>query len=325
MLAYTNGTGVPLSVAVFLATDHYDHDPSAISATTLLRPIRQTILGSRVPEDLAQVDILSLVKSRMGTAIHDGIERAWKQNYVRAMKSLGYPDHVIERVVVNPEPGTELPEDAIPVYMENREYRTLNGVTISGKYDFVAEGRLEDFKSTTTYTWINSNKDEDYCLQGSIYRWLNPKIITQDHMAIQFIFTDWMPGRAMQDPNYPNRPIEPRLIPLMSLDKTEEYIAGRLEDLQRYRDVAEEELPLCSDKDLWRKDPTFKYYKNPEKRQRSTKNFDNAADAYDRLAQDGNVGVVVEVPGQVTACHYCKAFPICSQKDSLIANGSLQL
>jgi len=43
------------------------------------------------------------------------------------------------------------------------------------------------------------------------------------------------------------------------------------------------------------------------------------------MAADGGVGIVVEKPGQVLACKYCPAFPICSQKDELIADGSLQL
>ena len=57
----------------------------------------------------------------------------------------------------------------------------------------------------------------------------------------------------------------------------------------------------------------------------AVKNFDNKQDAYIRLAEDGNVGIVKEQPGQVTACKYCSAFSICSQKDQLIAAGDLQL
>lgn len=322
MRKYTNGTNVPLSMAVFLATDKYDHEEDTISATALLKPIRQLVLAPRVPPEQQLVDVTGLVKSRMGTAIHDAIENSWLQNHVDAMKALGYPERVAKRVVINPLPG-ELTEDCIPVYMEKRSYREINGFTVSGKFDFVGEGRVEDFKSTSTNTWRSGNKDEDYQLQGSIYRWLNPDIITQDHMAIQFIFTDWMPGRAKSDPTYPSKPVEQKLIPLLSLEETESFISNKLNQIKRYENSPEEDLPLCSDKELWRTDPQFKYYKNPEKRNRSTKNFDNKQDAYTRLAQDGNVGIVVEVPGQVIACKYCPAFVACTQKDALIAEGSL--
>ena len=39
MQTFLNETGVPLSVAVYLATDHYDDIPDTISATTLIKPI----------------------------------------------------------------------------------------------------------------------------------------------------------------------------------------------------------------------------------------------------------------------------------------------
>ena len=45
MRKYLNGTNVPLSVALFLADDNYDYEPNTISATALIRPIRQIILS----------------------------------------------------------------------------------------------------------------------------------------------------------------------------------------------------------------------------------------------------------------------------------------
>lgn len=78
MRKFTNQEGIPLALAVFLAQDSYDHEEDVISATTLLKPIRQTILAKRVPQEERLVDIAGLASSRIGTAIHDAIERAWK-------------------------------------------------------------------------------------------------------------------------------------------------------------------------------------------------------------------------------------------------------
>tara|TARA_R110000851_G_scaffold24091_4_gene69919 strand:- start:1060 stop:2085 length:1026 start_codon:yes stop_codon:yes gene_type:complete len=338
MQTYTNETGVPLSVAVYLATDLYDYVPGVISATSLLKSVRQQVLTPRVPKSLKKTEITGVVKSRLGTSIHDGLEKAWSEGrYISAMASLGYPQAVIDRIQVNPgyeiDPKSQqlvkmdnpppLADDAIPVYMEIRSFRELDGKMISGKFDFLAEGRVEDFKSTSTFTWVNKTKTEDYQLQGSIYRWLNPKIITQDVMAIQFFFTDFMAGKAKGDPKYPQRQVEQQIIPLLSLADTEAYIRGRLQQFQEFAVADELAMPPCTDKELWRKDPVFKYYRNPEKRARSTKNFTNPSEAYDLLIKQGNVGVVVEVPGTVMACNYCSAFPICTQKDRLISDGSL--
>ena len=324
MSKYANTTSVPLSLAVFLASDNYDHDPNTISATSLIKPLRQIVLSARVPEDAAPVDLVNLVPSRMGSAIHDAIERSWKDNYQIALDHLGYPKKVIEKIRINPKPE-ELQEGQIPIYLEQRAYKQVGKFLISGKYDFIGDGRVEDFKSTSTYTATNNTNDEKYIWQGSIYRWLNPDIITKDEMAIQFIFTDWSKAKAMQDPKYPQQRIQQRILPLKSIPETDAFVKRKLAQIEQYWDAKEEDIPLCTDADLWRSEPVFKYYKNPEKRSRSTKNFDNLHDAQLRLIEDGSVGVVVEQPGQVTACKYCPAFAVCSQKDTLIASGDLVL
>jgi len=324
MAKYANVSSVPLSLAVFLATDHYDHDEHTLSATSLIKPLRQAILGSRVNTDDVQIDLVNMVASRMGTAIHDGIERAWRTNYEEAMKSLGYPQKIIDRVIINPRKD-QLTEDSIPIYMEMRSYKKVGKYTISGKFDFIGDGRVEDFKSTSTFTAMNNTNDEKYILQGSIYRWLNPDIITKDDMAIQFIFTDWSKAKAMADPKYPQQRIQQRILPLKSIQETDLFVRNKLALIEKYWDAPEEQIPLCSDEDLWRSEPVFKYYKNPEKMTRSTKNFDNKQDAMLRNAEDGGRGIVKECPGQVTACKYCSGFSLCSQKDILINTGDLTL
>jgi hypothetical protein len=325
-MKYANTSAVPLSLAVFLATDSYDHnpDPNTISATALIKPIRQIILSARVPEDMTPVDLINMVPSRMGTAIHDAIERSWKDNFQIALDQLGYPKKVIEKIRINPKPE-ELTDGLIPIYLEQRAHKQIGKYVISGKYDFIGDGRVEDFKSTSTYTAIHNTNDDKYILQGSIYRWLNPTLITKDEMAIQFIFTDWSKAKAMQDPKYPQQRIQQRILPLKSIQETDAFVNRKLAQIEQYWDVPEEQLPLCSDEDLWRSEPVFKYYKNPEKRARSTKNFDNRHDAQLRAIEDGNIGIVVEQPGQVTACKYCPAFAVCTQKDALIASGDLVL
>jgi len=324
MRKYINGHNVPLSMAVFLAHDDYDYEENTISATKLIKPLRQIILADRVPANDALVDISGLVKSRMGQAIHDAIERVWLNHKDTALAALGYPARVIEKVRVNPDFDT-LEEDYIPVYVEIRSYKEVRGYQLSGKFDIVADGRVEDFKSTSTFAWNSDSKTLDYKLQGSIYRWLNPKIITQDQMAINFLFTDWQQARAANDPTYPQTAAPQKLIPLLSLEETDNYINGKLSQYERLKDAPQEELPLCTDDELWRKPPQWKYYKNPEKTARATKNFDNKQDAYLRLAKDGGKGLVIEKGGEVMACKYCPAFPICTQKDDLIAEGSLKL
>lgn len=326
MVKYSNASAVPLSLAVFLATDTYDHndDPYTISATTLLKPVRQIVLSSRVPDSASITDLSQMIPSRIGSAIHDSIEQAWKGNYQRAMASLGYPKKVIERVMINPHPD-ELEDWVIPIYLEQRLSKQVGQWNVTGKFDFIGDGRVEDFKSTSVYTIINGTNDDKYIQQGSIYRWLDPKKITKDEMAIQFLFMDWSKAKAMADPSYPQNRFQQKLYPLQSIQETDAAIRRKLSDIEKYWDAPEEQIPLCSDADLWRSEPVWKYYKNPQKMSRSTKNFTTKQEAFIRMAEDNNVGRVVEHPGQVTACRYCSAFPVCTQKDQLIALGDLQL
>jgi hypothetical protein len=260
----------------------------------------------------------------MGQAIHDSIERAWLTNHEKALASLNYPKQVISRIRINPKPE-EVTEGIIPIYLEQRTSRKLGKWTVTGKFDFVGDGRVEDFKTTSTYTWISNNKDDDHIMQGSLYRWLNPEIVTQDVMAIQYIFTDWSALRVRTEPNYPAQRTMQRVLRLKSVEETERFAANKLAQIELLWDAPEEQLPLCTDTELWRSEPQWKYYRNPAKTQRSTKNFDNKQDAYLQLSQDGNVGIVKEVPGQAKACKYCPAFAVCSQAKNMIASGDLQL
>ncbi len=323
MRKYLNGTNVPLSVAVFLATDKYDHDSETISATALIKPVRQLVLAGRVPQSDSLVDISGLFKSRMGTALHDSIESAWINNYKQAMQDLGYPNGLIKKIRVNPDPD-KLEDGDIPVYLEIRPYKEISGKKVSGKFDFVAEGRVEDFKSTSVFMFTKGTKDDDYKLQGSIYRWLNPKIITADEIAINFLLTDFMPGRAANDPSYPKSPTPQKRIPLLSVAETEAFVAKKLAQVAHYYDAPEEEIPHCSDQELWRSDTVWKYYAK-EDAKRATKDFKtDRTGAYAHLAKQGK-GLIREIPGEVMACKYCASFPVCTQKDALIADGSLKL
>lgn len=325
---YANVSDVPLALAVFLASDNYDYsdDPTEISATTLLKPLRQIILPNRVPPGDGLVNLADMMASRMGNAIHDGIEKAWVNNYRAAMEAIGLPQRVIDNVRINPEPGFLIDNpDVIPIYLEQRLKRKLGKWTITGKFDFVGEGRVQDFKSTSTFTYKKQVNADKYTQQGSIYRWLDPKMITQDDMDIHYIFTDWKPSMAKTDPAYPPKRFHKQSFPLLSLQETESFIRRKLELIEQYWGADEEDIPQCDDTELWRSEPQFKYYKNPEKTARSTKNFDTMQEAMIRLSEDGNVGIVKEVPGSVTACKYCAAFAVCSQKDQLIASGDLNL
>ncbi|CAA0366065.1 N4 gp42-like protein [Alteromonas alvinellae] len=326
MQQVTNNSNLPLSIAVWLAHDDYDHDSreNHISATSLLKPLKQLILSNRVDNE-AKDDIVGLIPSAMGSSIHNGIEAAWVGSYAKNLEKLGYPKRVIERIRVNPSAeDLKADPDIIPIYLEVRSEKEIDGFIISGKFDFIGDGRLEDFKTTSVYTFMKGTKDEDYINQGSIYRWLNPDKVTRDDMAIQFIFTDWQ-GSRTREPNYPNmRTVEKKFM-LNSYQATEAFVRKQLATIKKYWDKPESEIPECNDDDLWRKPTVYKVYKDEKaKRAMSGGVFDEDKRGAERFAREKGA-IVKTFPGEVVACRYCKAFEICEQKQKYLDSGELQL
>jgi hypothetical protein len=320
----TNKHNVPLSLAVWLAHQEYDasDDPKTISTTSLLKPIKSIVLGSRLTGD-GSVDVSDMIASSMGTAIHTAIEHAWKSDALGSvLEALGYPQKVRNRLCINPKPE-ELTEASIPVYMEIRRTKEIEGWKVTGKFDFISNGRLEDFKSTSCMTYTTQSNKDKYIQQASIYRWLNQDLITDDTFVINYIFTDWSSAKAKQDKNYPQGRLLPQQYQLMSISDTERFIKDKLKKINTYMDKEEEEIPPCTPEELWLKPSIFKYYKNPQKMDRSTKNFDSYWEAHQKLVEDGSVGTVVEVKGEVVYCAFCSACVICKQAGQYINEGRL--
>lgn len=326
---FTNYTGISLPLAVWLASDDYDviDDPNTFSATALLKPIRALVLGRRLTVE-GSVDIEALVPARMGTAVHSAVEKAWKEDHRKALKLLGYPDHVIHQIHINPE--VEMPPPAINVYMEQRLSRTLSTdqgtYTITGKPDMILDGQLYDFKTTSTFSWVTGSNDWDYTMQGSIYRWINPKQIREPNLHIEYLFKDWSAVKAKADPKgYPPKRILTKKFPLQSQAETERFLLGRLTEMEDYQYVEQEALPRCKPSDLWQDSPKWAYFANPAKLQRATRLFDLEADAQRRYADDGCKGVVVKREAEVKRCAYCAARPICTQAEEYQLSGLLKL
>ena len=102
-------------------------------------------------------------------------------------------------------------------------------------------------------------------------------------------------------------------------------MVAKLQELSRLWDAPEDKLPDCTDKELWRSDPQFKYYSDPEKAKdpsaRSTKNFDSLAEA-EAFKREKGKGIVITKLGEVKACAYCPAFEGCKQKDQYFVEGN---
>ena len=111
----------------------------------------------------------------------------------------------------------------------------------------------------------------------------------------------------------------------MSLSETDAFVKGRINLIDKLKDAPQKELPACSPDDLWMGEAVWKYYKNPEKRSRATKNFDVEHEAHGRFNKDGCVGIVVKVEAEPKACKYCPVSEICEQAQGYVNQGILTL
>src|SRR5690606_28074531 len=130
-------------------------------------------------KDKLVIDVIDLVASRLGSAIHDSIEKVETENVTKE-----------ERLYRE-------------VQIEDTTY------TISGKFDImVKEGNvytLRDIKTTSVWAYIYGSKDNDYREQLSVYRWLASvdKEINPNGF-IDFFFTDWQSVKS-KDEGYPSQ------------------------------------------------------------------------------------------------------------------------
>lgn len=315
----TNNYRVNLLIAVWLLNDDYDFDntPKTISVSTLIKPLKKLILSKRVEAKHKTIDVADLMASALGSAIHDAIEAVWlnKDKREASLKKLGIPDDVIASILVNPKPE-ELFEGCIPVYLEQREVREFQGWRITGKFDAIADGRVNDTKSTGVFSYMKGTKDEDYRIQLSSYKWLNPNKVTDPIGQINFVFTDWQGFRANQDPAYPEKRMISKEFQLLDEPAVEAFFSKRLQDIEKYMDAPEEEIPECTPEDLWMDPPVYKYYSNPENITnggRATKNFSDPEEAQRHLMSKGK-GQIVTVEGSPKACGYCDGFEVCKQR-----------
>jgi len=327
MVKITNNHKIDLPLAVWLLQDGYksgaDVAPPGelISVTTLMKSTRQLILKRKVDQTKEEFDVADMIASRMGHGLHDSIERAWTQgNWQGSMRKLGYPQKIIDKIRINPV-TKDLKKDDIPIYLEIRGFKQFRDIVITGQLDFLIGQAYRDFKSTSTFAWTSGNKDNDYILQGSLYRWILPDLIKDDIMRIQFIFTDWLKYRTV-DPKYPQIRTPYREFALMSLEDTEDWVNKKIDHIITNAGKDQDKMVECTATELWQSKPSWKYYSNPEtakKGGRCQKTFDVETDAQLHLSEKGK-GVVIMVPGEVKACTYCPAFSVCEQRKNYFNN-----
>lgn len=324
----TNKHNLSLPLAVALAYDNYDFikGDKYFSATQLLKGTKKLVLSKRAAKQglLVPMDVSEKQATVVGTAFHDRAENLILNGQYREvlMKSLGYDSDFVDSIVVNPtEP---LKPHQNPIYIEQRVIKELNGFQIGGKYDYIWQGVVSDYKTTSTFAFKDPKKHQEWMMQGSINRWLNQDIVTEDYTNIDILFKDFSAKVAEKgNPDYPPHSPYTMKLPLASIEDTEKFLIAKCREIERYESMSEDAMHPCSKEDLWMGASVFKYYASGKIGTRASKNFSDAHEAH-LFMQDKPNGLLVEVKGEPKACNYCNGRPVCNQYKNMVIEGLIK-
>ena len=294
-MKYTNNKNYPKFVQEWLEFDEYDRTEGEISATTLLKPSQVFVLTRKFQEKLT-IDVNDLIAAKLGTAIHDSVEKVKLTNCLQ----------------------------------EQRLRTEIDGQVISGKFDIIINAdqpikKIVDIKSTSVWAYIFGGKDEEYIKQLSIYKYLASKngIELEEEALIQFVFTDWSKSKARLGGNYPENRIAIKPIKLMSLEDTEVFIKQRLSLFKEEMSKEIGEQIPCNQNELWIKESTFAVMK--EGRKSAVKLFKNEGEAEFFVAGQGGMSKlsINERKEKAKRCEYCAVRKFCQQAKKMEETGLL--
>lgn len=274
----TNIMNLPQQVVDAVDTTPHNKD-GEFSATTLLKGTREILLNKRHFDEI-EVDVSDMVWSLFGTAFHSLMEKETPDTFVEEKFS--------QRVGLYKVTGK------------------LDGYDMKHKVVF-------DYKTTSVYTVLNKDFDK-YKKQGLIYSWLLSKegLKVSECQFILFL-KDWRKSESKTKEGYPkNKIFTYSFVPTTEdLEYIENYIINKVHEIQEAEKLEDNDLPLCSEEDRWKKEDTYKVMK--EGRKTAIKRCNTKEEAEKMVAELGEKHYVETVKGTDGKCNgYCQCCKFCS-------------
>ena len=234
-MIYTNQFNMPdafIRVIDSLTRDLSESDPNRIGITTLINPPRIRVLTVRHFKEL-QEDYSNHIWRVLGNAIH--------------------------YVLLNTENHQNLVEQKIE--------EVIDGITVVAKPDLYEDKdkSVSDWKVTSV--WSVKFKDrQDWADQLNPYAWfLNRAGFPVEKLYINAILKDWRRSESLKYDDYPKIPFVRIEIPLWTSEQQEKFIKDRIKEYKIAINLADDELPLCTPKERWKKEDEWAVYKNINK------------------------------------------------------------
>ena len=243
----TNNYGLPPELYDALTKNRYVKDAADSDLTTdfsvsaLIAPTRQTILKQRYP-GIAEQDAMDFIWLLFGNMMHLLLE-----------------EHSSEGSIT-----------------ERRLYKTILGKVISGAIDHYKDRIISDYKSCKAYKIIKQSFD-DWQNQLNLYADLYEEAgLPVDSLRIIAIIKDWNKNEIKRIKGYPTTPIV--IIPLLKWSKEarERYMLSRVRALVNAEKLADDDLPFCTEEEIWSRFMEFNVLKVGNKVGRNFKTKEEA-------------------------------------------------
>ena len=280
----TNKYNLPNAMVRALESD-YEYKDKRYSVTTLLSPVRETLLKRRYHEE-TEADASDMIWALWGTGIHKALE-------------------------VQAEDG-ELLEQGLGADI-------VHGYRVTGYADLIDlnNNKIVDYKSTSVWQYVKGDHTK-YRQQLQMYAYLYYKMTDRwiPNGEIVMFMRDFSKMRAKgEGDSYPDRPVMVIPFDLGQPEEIEEFIINRLETLIEYESEPDFVLPLCTAEERWNSGDQYAIMKKGNKR--SLKNHSDLDEANEHLynlqQKDPDSTYSIEVrKGTDTKClEYCSVNKYC--------------
>jgi len=197
------------------------------------------------------------------------------------------------------------------VLKEERLEVMIAGKKVTGMADHFDGKIISDWKFTSAWSVIYESSYPDYERQLNCYAFMYGLAgFEVEKIQACLLLKDWSKRKAEEDPNYPR--CQMKVVPLKLWTAVEQrhYIEDRIKELEKYKDVPDDEIPECNPEQRWHKDDKWAVMKGKNKRASRVLNSEADAEKYMEM-NEGDFSIVFR-PGIDTKCiDYCACNIFC--------------
>jgi hypothetical protein len=217
-MVITNKLNLPAGFVKAVSAEKHNR-PGTLSATTLIRGMKEIILTDRHWDELAD-DVSDRIWAIFGQAVHSLMESEGETDFTEQLMS--FP---------------------------------VGGITVTGRIDNydMKSGIICDYK-TASVVKVKFGDFNDWYLQGMIYAWLLAKNqFPVNRCRFIALLKDHSKTDAKRDYQYPKEPVYVYEFPVTAqgLFKTGVFIKNRIEEYKRRLNLADDAIPPCSPEDIF--------------------------------------------------------------------------